>query len=455
LALAYRLRQAVPEVEITLLEKDSRTGGTVLTEQHNGFRVEGGPNGFLDTKTSTIALCRDLGLGERLLPASPTAQRNRYLFLKGRLHRLGPGMLLGRGVLSWRGKWDLIQEPFRRSVPASADETVDAFFRRRAGAEAAEILADALVTGIHGGDPTLLSMRAIFPRLVELESRHGSVLKGLRKAAGQRRVEAKARGEVYQRPGRLWSFREGLKLLIDTLHGCLPQPPLLGVRVRSVRPQGNPAANPSSWKVCGEGREEWTADAVVLTCPAYEQAEILADLDAELAQFLKEIPYNRIVVLALGYRRENVAFPFDGFGFLSPQRQRRDLLGVQWCSSIYPDRAPEGLVLMRALCGGWNRGDIVDWDDARLLQAVRAELQLAMGVSGDPVFHRIIRWDHAIPQYHVGHLERVARIKGLCRRYPGLFLGGNSYHGVALNDCTEQAEVQAQGVAQYLQKVIQ
>jgi oxygen-dependent protoporphyrinogen oxidase len=189
---------------------------------------------------------------------------------------------------------------------------------------------------------------------------------------------------------------------------------------------------------------------VVLTCPAYRQAVILADLDTELAERVSGIPYNRVAVVGLGYRRADVPGDLDGFGYIAPQRTRRDVLGVQWCSSIFPQRAPDGAVLLRAMCGGWHRPEIVGWDDGRLLDAVRAELRLAMGIIAPPLFYSIIRWDRAIPQYHLGHLERVAWIEERAGRYPGLFLGGNAYYGVALNDCTEQAAQLAGRVARYL-----
>ena len=162
------------------------------------------------------------------------------------------------------------------------------------------------------------------------------------------------------------------------------------------------------------------------------------------------VPYNRIAVVALGYRASDVAHPLDGFGYLSPQRSRRDVLGVQWCSSIFPGRAPPGAVLLRAMCGGWNRPEIVDWDDVKLLASVRLEFAQAMEIHAEPAFHHVVRWDRAIPQYHLGHLERVARIEGRAAGHPGLFLGGNAYHGVALNDCTEQAALLAGRVAGYL-----
>jgi protoporphyrinogen/coproporphyrinogen III oxidase len=449
LSVAYRLLRALPEAEVTVLEQHDRPGGTVWTQRESGFQVETGPNGFLDTKPTTLSLCRDLGLGERLIPASDAASKNRYLFLGDKLRPLPGGLasFLGSDLLSWRGKLGLVLERFRRRPRGERDESIDAFARRRAGKEAAEVFADALVTGIYAGDPELLSLPATFPRLAALEREHGSVLKGLGRSARQRRAEARARGEPYQRPGRIWSFREGLRILIEALRDRLGGRLLTGLDVRRVaRAEGGRPG----WVVSAEGKDRWEADAVVLTCPAYRQAGLLADLDPELAGLVGGIAYNRVAVVALGYRRADVPGTLDGFGFIAPQRLRRDVLGVQWCSSTFPDRAPPGAVLLRAMCGGWHRAEVAGWDEPRLLGAVRAELRLAMGVTAHPVFHRVVRWDRAIPQYHLGHLERVARVEALTARHPGLFLGGNAYRGVALNDCTEQGELLAGRLRQYL-----
>jgi oxygen-dependent protoporphyrinogen oxidase len=286
--------------------------------------------------------------------------------------------------------------------------------------------------------------------LVEFEERHGSVLKGFAHAARERRAEAAARGGASQRPGTMWSFREGLRLLVETLAARLQPAPLLGVEVKWIRREMAQSARSPAWVVSSGGHDRWSADAVVLTCPAYQQAALLADLDRELADRIGSIAYNRVAVVALGYRREEVPQSLDGFGFLAPQRRRGDLLGMQWCSSIFPERAPHGTVLFRAMCGGWNRPEMVGWDDERLLEAVRAELKTAMSVTALPVFHQTVRWDRAIPQYHVGHLERVAWLEARAAGYPGLFLGGNAYRGVSLNDCTEQAGLLARRVADYL-----
>lgn len=449
LALAYRLEQRLPNADVIVLEERPRLGGTIGTERRDGFQVEIGPNGFLDNKPFALALCRDLGLGEQLISASEAARRNRYLFLDDRLHLLPNSLVsfLTSDVLSWRTRFLLLAERFRPRRQGNGDESIDAFVRRRVGGELAETLADAFVTGIHAGDPKLLSVQAAFPRLAELERDHGSVLRGMAASGRRRRLEAAARGESPPSSGRMWSFREGLSLLIDTLRERLRFPPLTGVHVRTVRLLVNEV-----WRVQSDGREGWDADAVVLACPAFQQAAILADEDADLAAAIDGIPYNRVAVVALGYREADVPRPLDGFGYLSPQRQRRDVLGVQWCSSIFPDRAPPGLVLLRALCGGWNRPEILDWDDEGLLSAARRELRQTMGIEAAPVVHHIIRWRRAIPQYHLGHLERVAWIEGRVVRHPGLFLAGNAYRGVALNDCIEQAGRVAEQVAHHLQR---
>jgi oxygen-dependent protoporphyrinogen oxidase len=449
LSIAYRVQELLPAADIQVLEAIERPGGTTWTLREDGFCVEMGPNGFLDSKPTTVQLCRDVGLGEQLVTASAAAGKNRYLFLDGRLRLLpaGPGALLRSDLLTWRGKLSLLMERFRRRGLA-ADESIDAFARRRAGREAAEVFADALVTGIYAGDPGQLSLPACFPRLAELERQHGSIIKGFARAARQRRAEAAARGEPYRRPGQMWSFADGLRTLVETLTARLKRPPLFGVAVRQLHKDGDPAR--PRWTVRADGHEAWHADAVVLTCPAYRQAEILAELDAELAREVGASAYNRVAVVALGYRRADVPGALDGFGYIAPQRTRRDLLGVQWCSSIFRGRAPTEAVLLRALCGGWQRPEVVDWDEPRLLAAVRAELRLAMNVSAEPIFHRVVRWPRAIPQYHVGHLDRLGRLATRLQQHPGLFLGGNAYHGVALNDCTEQGLLLAGRLASYL-----
>jgi len=449
LSVAFRLKQFAPDVSVAVLEPRDRPGGNIGTEDYRGFRVERGPNGFLDRTPAVPDLVRDLGLSDKLLAASDGSRKNRYVFVGGKLCKLprGPLGLLTTPLLSLRGKWQLITEPWRKTPIPDGDESIQDFATRRAGKEAADIFADALVTGIHGGDPAMLSVAAAFPRLPVMEREAGSIVRGFMRATKQRKQEAKARGQPRPGPMRMWSFREGLQVLVNALDTQLGDAVKCGTAARSLLE----SAGVSQWTVYGGAGKAWSADAVVLACPAYEQAAILQDINPTLADELAAIPYNRIAVVALGYRRDHCPESIDGFGYIAPQNTRRDVLGVQWCSSIFPDRAPQGFVLWRALCGGVHRTEQLDWDDDRLAKAVHEEIKLAMGVTGEPVFRRIVRWPAAIPQYVIGHLERVARIDALAAQHPGLFLTGNAYRGVAMADCVEQAGLIAAKVANFVQ----
>ncbi|MBM3993620.1 MAG: protoporphyrinogen oxidase [Planctomycetes bacterium] len=448
LSVAFRLQEKLPDADITIVEQASRPGGTAWTLREAGFQVEIGPNGFLDTKESTLQLSRQVGLEKELIQGSE-ARKNRYLFLGDHLRALPSGFcsFLWTGLLSFRGKFSLLWERFRAQRTETGDESIDAFARRRAGDEAADVFADALVTGIYAGDPKLLSLPACFPKLADMEREYGSVIKGFFAEARKRKEEAEAKGEVYERSDRIWSFSGGMRTLVEALMARLTRPPQFGVAIRGLSKSGGPSR--PVWRVHTDGNDGWDADAVVLTCPAHQQATILAELDGELAQSVGAIVYNRVVVVALGFRKSDLPAPLDGFGYIAPQNTRRDVLGVQWCSSVYQGRAPDDCVLVRAMAGGWNRPEIVDWDDDRLLTAVRAELRLAMGIESPPIFHKIIRWDRAIPQYQIGHLDRLSGIDARLATHPGLYLGGNAYRGVALNDCTEQGELLAARIGRF------
>ena len=446
LAVAFRLKSRLSGVQLTILEARDRPGGNVGTVERDGFRVEIGPNGFLDNKPGTLNLCRDLGIADKVIAASEGSRKNRYVFVRDQLHKLpgSPRDILTTPLLSAKGKLALLAEPFRRRRRGGADESVAAFARRRFGKEAADIFIDALVTGIHAGDPETLSLAAAFPRLAQFERENGSVLRGFLAAAKRKKRETIARGET-PAPQRMWSFRHGLEALIDALVERTGVPVTTGVAVRRVE------RTDSGWAVHADGRDRWDADAVVLTSPARDQATAVADLDAELAAEMAAIKYARVVVVALGYRAADVIAP-DGFGYIAPQNTRRDVLGVQWCSAIFPGRAPPGFVLWRALCGGANRPDMFDKTDIEVIEACHRELQAALLVKAEPPFAHVVRWPRAIPQYLIGHPERVERIEARVGQYPGLFVTGNAYRGVAMNDVTEQAELVAGRVAEYLRR---
>jgi len=449
LATAFRLRQIRPSTDIVILEERDRPGGTIWTERVNGYLVEYGPNGFLSNKQSTLELARELGLAASLVRANAEASRRRYLLHDGRLHPLPASAIdfLRTPLLSWHGKARFVCERFQPRRTESADESVADFARRRAGPEAAAVFADALVTGIYAGDPDQLSIQSAFPRLMALEAQYGSLLKGFAASARQRRRDARARGEPEPEPAVLWSFQDGMRTLIESLWRHLGPSIQTGVQIRALERTGD---SKSRWQVHTQGSNSWTADAIILACPAYVQSTLVSNIDQELTQEIAGIPYNRVAVIALGYRLDQLGRPLDGFGYLTTHASRRDVLGVQWCSAIFPDRAPADHVLVRAMSGGSQNGEIVDWDDERLLAAVRSELARTMAITAAPVFHSIVRWNRAIPQYHLGHLARLERIESRVVGLPGIFLGGNAYRGVALNDCVDSASDMAKRVASFL-----
>ncbi len=444
LALAFRIRERMPSAHVSVIEKGRTPGGNIATIERDGFRIEAGPNGIFDAKPHLLDLCRDLGLGDRLIPGSEAARKNRYVYLDGRLQALPSSLssFLTSGVLSWRGKLNLLRERFRRR-PADTplDESVADFARRRVGPEVTATLVDPFVSGIHAGDPERLSLPAAFPRLAEFERVHGSVARGFSAASRVRRQEARARGER-PAPRQLWSFKEGLQVLVNALRDRLGDSLVSGVNVRRVE------STTDGWVVRGVGQDSWPADAVVLTAQAHEQAAMLADLDPQLAAEIANISYARIAVVAVGFRQTDIPRPErNGFGYLVPRKEDRPILGVQWCSSIFPDRAPPGMVLWRALCGGAHRGEMVDWPDEKLVACVREELRRATGINSAPMMSHVVRWPAAIPQYVVGHQDRLARIDRRVACQPGLYLGGNAYRGVAMNDCAERAIVLADRIA--------
>jgi len=439
LSIAHFAKAKRSDVAVSIFEAEPQPGGKIGTESRDGFLVERGPNGIFDAKPHGVALCKQLGLGEKLVAGSDGSRKNRYVFVGEKLHAMpgGPLALLKTPLLSIGGKLSLLAEPLKRKhrfTEDGSDESVAAFARRRFGREAADVFIDALVTGVHAGDPERLSAASAFPRMVGFERESGSVVRGAMRASKTRRAEQLARGETPS-PQRMWSFAGGLGTLIDALRDSLVGSLQVGRAAKSLRKVEG------KWSVEFDGGGSWTGDAIVLTCPAPQQAELLEATDPALARFVSEIRYASVDVVALGYRDADAPLRPDGFGYIAPQRTRRDLLGVQWCSSIFPGRAPPGFVLWRALCGGANRPDIAAWSEDELKRRVHAELKLSMGVAAEPVFSRAIRWPQAIPQYKVGHAARLTIIDRQAAKHPGLVLGGNAFRGVAINDCIEQGEL--------------
>ena len=449
LTLALQLGDRASDVEggleVVVLEARDRLGGNIRTEQVDGYTMEAGPNGFLDNAPATLDLVRRLGLEDRLQPADPRAAR-RFLYRDGRLHLLpsGPGGLLTTRALSLRGRLRVLGEPLVRRGPEAVDESVHAFASRRIGAEAASVLVDAMVSGVFAGDARQLSLGSAFPRMAAMEAEHGSLIRAMA-ARRKRRKEDDPAGGPAGPGGTLTSFDEGMSVLVDGLGAAL------GPAVRTGRPAVGLEQQGGRWRVRLEDGGAVDADAVVLTVPSARAATLLGPVDEGLAAVTGSIPAAGLAVLALGYRVADVGGSApDGFGFLVPRGQGPRILGCLWSSSIFPGRAPEGHVLFRCMIGGARDDEAVSLDEGELMDVVRRDLRTTMGITGGPRFVRIYRWPAGIPQYTIGHAERLERIQARLRDLPGLHVGGSAYHGVSMNACIASAPAQAERVLQDL-----
>lgn len=426
--IVSRARARERDVQVDVYERAPRPGGNVWTDVVDGYRVEQGPEGFLDSAPRTIALATELGLADRLVSASDAAS-HRFLYVNRRLHPVpaGPLALLRSGILSMPGRLRVFAEPFR-PAGTEEDESVLSFATRRIGGEAARRLVGALVAGIHAGDPALLSMPAAFPQLAAMERAHGSLTRALVATRRQARRTGRPAGGPAGPAGRLTSFVGGLRDLIEALGRELGPRVHLNAQARQARRTND------RWRIAVGGKDE-EFDRLVITTPPWHAATVLADVDPELAGPLRAIPWAPVTAVALGFAATELrGVNLDGFGFLAPAGQGVRLLGCLWSSSIFPHRAPEGRVLLRALVGGARDPEAAEYDDQALLDLVRYDLATAMGIEASPELVRIYRHPRAIPQYTLGHLHRVRLLRQRVERLPGLFLHGNGYRGVALND---------------------
>lgn len=442
LAAAYLLREqareAGLEIDVTLLEKEQRTGGKIWSIKADGYLCEWGPNGFLDNKPQTLELCHDLKADPQLLRSNDNA-RKRFIFSNGVLNRLpenGPSFLKS-SLISWPGKLRLAMEPFIPQYRGGEDETLAAFGRRRLGEEALNKLIAPMVSGIFAGDPETMSLKSCFPRIAELEAEYGGLIKAMIRLAKKKKADIAAGKAVASAAGPggvLTSFSGGIQTLTDILAAELGMPVIRSGEsvVRVEKGESVP------WRVITD-RGEYSADAVIMATPAYATAGFLDGVDAGISGVLRQIPYATMTVVCFGYEKERISYDLNGFGYLAPKQEKLSTLGTLWDSSIFAGRAPEGKVLLRSMMGGACFPQYIKLSDAEVEKRVRDDLERTMGITAPPSFIRIFRHEKAIPQYTAGHGKRLEALAGLAARHPGLVLTGNSYRGIGLNDCVAAA----------------
>jgi len=436
LATAYFLQEGAratnTPIDYTLIESASAFGGKIVSARENGFVVEGGPDAFLTQKTAALELCRALGLGDQLIGTNDAARRV-FVWSRRRLRAMPEGVMLiaptriapflRSSLVSWPGKLrvglDLLIPPRRDD----GDESLAHFVRRRLGAEALAKIAEPLIAGIYVADAENLSLKSTFPRLLDLEKRYGSLIRGLRHQSRPNNGEAAM--------PMFMTLRGGMQDLVGALVARLNSKLLLNRRVEAVACQEN------AYKVMLSDGTPLRADAVVFATPAFVAAELLQGLDHALASALRAIRYVSTATVSLGFKRAELDHPLDGFGFVVPKSEGRKIIACSWSSTKFSHCAPEGYVLLRGFVGGAHAEYLVEQADDALAQMVRDELREIMGITAVPVLTKVYRWPKANPQYEVGHQERVAEIEWLAARHAGLYLVGSAYHGVGIPDCIQ------------------
>jgi protoporphyrinogen/coproporphyrinogen III oxidase len=446
LSAAYALKKR--GVRALLLEADQRPGGVIRTEIRDGFQLELGPDSILAQKPEGLALCRELGLGDRLTPTNPH-ERSIFVLRKRRLHTLPEGMVLTiptqiapfatSRLFSWPGKLRMGAELLIPPRREQSDESIASFMLRRFGREALTLLGEPLLAGIHSGAPERLSMRSTFPRFLDLERRYGSLIRGI--------LATRPRPRPRVPPAVFYSLRGGLLELARALEAQLATDTMLtSVRIQSVARDGRGFALRSD-----DGRS-WNANAVIVATPARHSAPVLEATARSIAEDLRRIPFVSTAIVFLAYGRADVVHPLHGYGFLSPKGEGLRTAACTFFSTKYPGSAPEGMVLLRGFLGGARDPEILSLPDDELVGLVRRETGALLGISAEPLFTRVHRWPQATPQMEVGHLERIAALDARLAEIPGLFLTGAGLRSTGIPDGVADATRTAESACAYLQQ---
>jgi oxygen-dependent protoporphyrinogen oxidase len=452
LTFAQEILRRRPGLRIAVLEAQDRPGGTMGTDRVGGCLAEWGPNGFLTNVTDTLQLADRLDLGARLLPASPRAQR-RFLWVRNALREVDPrpGPFLRNDLLSLPAKLRLFLGPFRPRARDGTEDSIHSFARRRIGREAAEVLVDAMVTGIYAGDPARLSLRACFPKMEAMEREHGSLVRAMlakqRQARRARKTGPGGAGPVAAGPagpgGVLTSFDEGMGVLAGDLAGRLGDRIRYRSCIRSISPLSSPGPGGARYRITVQEREgARTLDArrLVLAVPAHAAAGILAPVSPRLAACVGSIPYAGLTVVCLVYDRGQIPHPLDGFGYLVPRREGARILGCIWTGSVFPAHVAEGKAMLRVMLGGARDPEAALLPEGKTVDIAHGEVSRMLGgIRERPAEARLYRYARGIPQYEIGHPGKLEAIEADLSASPGLHLLGNAYRGIGVNDCVREA----------------
>jgi oxygen-dependent protoporphyrinogen oxidase len=453
LAVAHRLLELGQTQNLTIIEASSRLGGTLKTEHRDGFLLERGPDSFISEKPAALELVKRLGLENELIQTNEQHRRS-FIVRQGKLRPVPEGFQLlaptrlwpfiASDIFSLSGKVRMAADLLlpRRSDNGNNDESLASFVRRRLGQEALDRMAQPMVGGIYTANPETLSLRATLPRFLDLEQQHRSIILGMWRKGRTAKAAAGVSGARYS---LFLSFANGMETVVRSLQQKILDCRLpivdcrLGTKARQI------IRADSGWTIVTDNGA-FEADSVCLAVPAYTAAELLRGESLQLAAQLKQIQFASTATINFAYRRDQIKHPLDGFGFVVPFIEKRSLLACTFSNVKFSGRAPEGHVLLRAFVGGALQPEMFALDDDEMKRRVQQDLKDLLDIQGGPLFAELSRWTRSMPQYEVGHLDRVAEIEKQVATLPGLTLAGNSYRGAGIPDCIHSGESAAESM---------
>ena len=458
LSAAYYAKKYAPDAQITMLEADKHWGGKITTDrvpfEDGDFIIEGGPDTFMATKPWGVALCKELGLGESLHGTNPIT-KNTYVLHKSKLQPLPDGLammiptnipsVLQSQLVSWPGKIRMGLDFLLPPQNGQHDESLGNFVSRRLGREAYENLIEPLMSGIYAGDGDHLSLRSTFPYLHDLEHKYGSLARG---ALKMRQQMASRGGATQGSRSAFLTPTTGLAEIVEKLVETLDEN---GADLRlKTSVHALERSHDQTWEVKLDNGETLTAEGVIIAAPAYAAGEIVSNQDSELASVLKSIPYASTATVTLAYRQSDLSRELDGYGYVIPRREGRRALACTWTSTKFPHRAPDGYALIRVFVGRAGQESDIPWNETGLLDLAREELELTLGITAEPLVSRVFIWESAMPQYNLGHPEKLAQIDTALEKHPCLALAGNGYRGIGIPDCIHSGERAVEKIMKYL-----
>ncbi len=457
LATAYWLHKN--GFDVTVLEAKKFPGGSMESSLENGFLIDYGPNSGLETTPLIKKLVDEVGISNEFIYANENANK-RYILKNNLLHPLpmNPGAFITTKLFSTKAKFRVLAEPFIGKSNDGYYQSISEFVRRRLGREFLDYAIDPFVSGVFAGDPDKLSVKSAFPKLYRLEEVYGGLIKGMIKGAKER----KARNEESKQSAKMFSFINGMQSFPNAIAERLKNNIIYECRVKSVEcrvqsvecrvqppkaslaKDGNAEFIEKKWKVTYEKNgenKELISDYVLSTVPAHTASKIFNKIDDNISKHLNEIYYPPVMVLYLGYKKEQVKQPLDGFGYLIPSKEKKSYLGAIWSSTIFPNRCSDNNAAFTLFIGGARSPHLFNIEETKLIDKVLLEFSATMRITGEPIFMKYKFWEKAIPQYNIGYIEHENYFDKFEKENPGIFLSGNYRGGISVGDCIKNSEL--------------